>query len=156
MKGVQILILHNSIYDTITLLAGFYCTLFTEQVPQWFQSLFEVVFQRTWLHIPGYFPNFWYFDRNINILRNYKNKKCAFKIILSPLWAPHYREKEKKNLCASKFRKKKKSRICLCARKKNIKNLLQLLVLPALSCESRISHDIGCQIAHFSNVFSID
>ena len=45
MKGVQILILHNSTYDTITLLAGFYCTLFTEQVPQWFQSLFEVTFQ---------------------------------------------------------------------------------------------------------------
>ena len=62
--------------------------------------------------------------------------------------------KRKKNSAQVSFARKKIKNL-LVRKKKNIKNLLQLLVLP-VSCESRISHDIGCQIAHFSNVFSID
>jgi hypothetical protein len=69
MKGVQIL--HNSTYDTITLLAGFYCTLFTEQVSQWIQRIFEVV-------LKGFDCTFFkllMLDRKTNILRNYKKTK---------------------------------------------------------------------------------
>ena len=63
--------------------------------------------------------------------------------------------KRKKISAQVSFARKKNQESAGAQEKKNIKNLLQLLVLP-LSCESRISHDIGCQIAHFSNVFSID
>ena len=101
------------------------------------------------------FPSFSYFDRKTNILQNYKNKKMCLQNNHGPIVGSTLPRKRKKNLCASKFRKKKKIKNLLVRKKKNIKNLLQLLVLP-LSCESRISHDIGCQIAHFSNVFSID